>query len=281
MFDKSDWYPVDYSKVVDGKAHFKSMGRNILYSVGYWENGKIVPIDNPFILTSQGVIREVQVNHSKKQMTLLRKYPFFGKEDFFNFRMSFGKFQGCNQPDFSDAYTFYTHDGITEGNWCEQMINCKKSFKYLRYLSPKNSYGNINELEFYDTEGKKLNGEIIGTDGLPFQGKETVFDGNVLTGFNSVNPDGNWVGIKLPSPSKVSKIKYMPRNDGNSIEIGDLYQLKYYDAGVWKVLAEKIASENKIIFNDVPIGGLYLLRDLTKGNEERIFTYENGKQIWW
>jgi hypothetical protein len=26
---------------------------------------------------------------------------------------------------------------------------------------------------------------------------------------------------------------------------------------------------------------LYLLQNLTKGKEERIFTYENGKQVWW
>ncbi len=282
VFDKTNWYPVDYSKVTNGKAFFKSMGRNILYSIGYWENGKIIPIANPFIVTRQGQIREIKVNHSKRQaMTLLRKYPFFGKEDFFNFRMSFGKFQGSNKPDFSDAYTFFVHDGMTEGNWCEQIINCKNTFKYLRYLSPKNSYGNINELEFYDTDGEKLHGEIIGTDGLANQGKETVFDGNVLTGFNSANPDGNWVGIKLPSPTKISKIKYMPRNDGNSIEIGDLYRLECYDGGTWKVLEEKTASENKLLFNNVPTGGLYLLKNLTKGNEERIFTYENNKQIWW
>ncbi len=37
----------------------------------------------------------------------------------------------------------------------------------------------------------------------------------------------------------------------------------------------------KITFKDVPQGGLYLLRDLTRGKDERIFTYENGEQVWW
>lgn len=36
-----------------------------------------------------------------------------------------------------------------------------------------------------------------------------------------------------------------------------------------------------IFFKDVPKGALYLLRDLTKGKDERIFTYENGVQVWW
>ena len=258
------------------------MGRNILYSLGYWDSKKIIPIGNPFVITQQGKTRDIKVDCEQKQtVTLLRKYPFFGKEDFFNFRMNYGLFQGANKPDFSDAYTFYTHEGITEGCWYEQTVSCNKAFKYLRYLSPKDSYGNINELEFYNMEGNKLRGDIIGTDGLPYQGKETVFDGNILTGFNSNIPNGNWVGIKLLTPSKVSKIKYIPRNDGNCIEIGDYYQLLYYKDGGWKAVSEKSADANIIRFSNVPVGGLYLLKDLTKGNEERIFTYEDGKQVWW
>jgi hypothetical protein len=31
----------------------------------------------------------------------------------------------------------------------------------------------------------------------------------------------------------------------------------------------------------VPKNSVLWLRDLTKGREERIFTYENGKQVWW
>ena len=31
----------------------------------------------------------------------------------------------------------------------------------------------------------------------------------------------------------------------------------------------------------MPRGALYWLRDLSKGKEERIFSYEDGKQVWW
>jgi hypothetical protein len=31
----------------------------------------------------------------------------------------------------------------------------------------------------------------------------------------------------------------------------------------------------------VPKGAILLLKDLTKGREERIFMVENGKQVWW
>lgn len=34
-------------------------------------------------------------------------------------------------------------------------------------------------------------------------------------------------------------------------------------------------------YDNVPDNALLLLRNLTKGKEERIFTCEDGKQVWW
>ena len=34
-------------------------------------------------------------------------------------------------------------------------------------------------------------------------------------------------------------------------------------------------------YDSVPSQGLYVLKDRTKGWEELIFTYENGRQVWW
>ena len=283
VFDKEEWVPVDYGKISMGKVKFKSMGRNILYSVGLYEYGEIIPIGNPFIITDDGKIKEVVPDDSYKiSMTLLRKYPFFGKQDFFNIRMNLGKFQGDNSIDFKAPTTFYQHEGITEGCWYEKKIKkSNKTYKYLRYLSGPNSFCNINELEFYDNNNQKLSGKIIGTQGTDKQCKETVFDGDILTGFNGNSPDGHWVGLKLSQPATVSKIRYMPRNDGNSIEIGDIYELLMYSHGKWKRMGLKRARSTQLTFKNIPANGLYILKDKTKGVEERIFTYERGKQIWW
>ena len=154
-------------------------------------------------------------------------------------------------------------------------------YKYLRYVGPDGSYCNVNEIAFYNSKGEKLKGKIIGTQGTDKQTKETVFDGDVLTGFNGNSPDGHWVGIELPKPSDVARIMYLPRNDGNNVETGDNYQLLMYDNGKWVSLGWKKAKETMLVFKNVPSNGLYLLKDKTKGKEERIFTYENGKQVWW
>lgn len=281
--DKERWIPVHYGKISWGSATFTKMGRNILYIVGVWEKGRIVPIGNPFVLKADGLIREIKCDKNKRQaMTLMRKYPFFAMFDKFNVRMDYGKFQGSNSADFSKASTLYMHRGNTEGCWYEQKLtSSNKKYKYLRYIGNVGSYCNVNEIEFYNSKGQKLTGKAIGTEGTKDKTKDKVFDGDILTGFYGISANDHWVGLELPQPSDVAMIRYMPRNDGNCVEVGDKYQLLVYDKGNWKTLAWIRAKETKLVLKNMPSGGLYLLRDRTKGQEERIFTYENDKQVWW
>lgn len=281
--DKQEWEPVHYGKIQRGKVTFRSMGRNVLYSVGVWDSGKIKPIGNPFIVENNGKIRYLKCDRSKRQtMTLYRKYPFFAQFDSFKNRMDLGEFQGSNSMDFSSVSTLYVHKGFTNGCSYNRKLNpSKEKYTYLRYIGPNGSYCNVNEISFFNSKGKKLTGRIIGTEGTEKHTKETVFDGDVLTGFNGTGPDGNWVGLELSEPSDVASITYMPRNDGNCVEVGDIYQLLVYDKGRWNTLAWIRAKDTKLVLKNIPSGGLYLLRDRTKGKEERIFTYENNKQVWW
>lgn len=282
VFDNRNWVPVFYGNIRDGKVTFTSMGRNIVYMAAFYEHGQIVPFGEPFLIKGDGTVQTIQRNEKKRiTLKLLRKYPFMGKEDFFNARMSGGRFQGANLPDFSDAKTFYTFEGLTNGNWYEIPVNDEGKYRYLRYIGPMGSHCNINELEFYGTDGTKLSGTIIGTEGDPWASKETVFDGDILTGFSGVSPDGHWVGLKLSVPQQISKFKFIPRNDGNGVEIGDEYELVYWKDGDWSLLGTQVAASNVLTFKNVPSGGLYVLRDKTKGHEERIFTYEKGEQVWW
>lgn len=282
VFDNRNWVPVFYGNIRDGKVTFTSMGRNIVYMAGFYEHGRMVPFGEPFVIKGDGTVQTIQRNEKKRTtLQLLRKYPFMGKEDFFNARMSGGRFQGANLPDFSDAVTFYKFEGLTNGNWYEIPVTDEGTYRYLRYIGPRGSHCNINELEFYGTDGKKLSGTIIGTEGESWAGKEKVFDGDILTGFSAVSPDGHWVGLKLSAPRQISKFKFIPRNDGNCIEIGDEYELVYWKEGDWVSLGIQVATHNVLTFKDMPGGGLYVLHDKTKGHEERIFTYEKGEQVWW
>ena len=71
-----------------------------------------------------------------------------------------------------------------------------------------------------------------------------------------------------------------PEDQSNNIVKGDKYELFYWDNG-WKSLGIKVADNNKLLYKNAPTGALFWIRDLTEGKQERIFTYENNKQIWW
>lgn len=282
VFDNKDWVPIDYARISGRKATFRLMGRNVAYIAATFKDGNLKPFGNPFIINSDGNIREIVADKVKcRDMTVLRKYPFMSYRDPFNHRMEGGRFEASDNSKFRDASLLHTHKGITNGNWYDVNINDDDSYLYIRYIGPNDSYCNINEIEFIGECGNILHGEIIGTSGVAGKEKEKVFDGDILSGFEGDGPDGHWIGLKLDKPQRIDRIRYIPRTDGNCIEIDDQYELLYWDDNRWVSIGKKIADSNSIVFPKVPIGGLYLVRDLTKGKEERIFTYEDMKQIWW
>ena len=59
-----------------------------------------------------------------------------------------------------------------------------------------------------------------------------------------------------------------------------LYELFYFAQNDPCFLGQKVAAGDVLTYDSIPSKVLYLLKDLTK-KEERIFTYEGGKQIWW
>ena len=80
----------------------------------------------------------------------------------------------------------------------------------------------------------------------------------------------------------VTEIEYLYRNDDNGIREGDVYELFYFTSEGLISLGKRIGIKNgMLIYENVPSSALYLLHNETRGREERPFTYENDKQIWW
>ena len=68
----------------------------------------------------------------------------------FESRMVGGLFQGANQADFSDAVTLYTvGTQPATGVFTSVSIASTTAFRYVRYLSPNNGWGNVAEVQFY------------------------------------------------------------------------------------------------------------------------------------
>lgn len=284
VFDNVKWVPVAWAKVNDDKACFKNMNRNILYMPGYYHNNRFIPAASPLIVDSLGNINNVELSKNRKQsMTLSRKYQN-GLVDGNCAEMAGGRFQLANKADFSDAIDIAEIMEKPDASYHIVTSDIEGSYKYFRYIARPKSLGTIAELELFESGSKeRLTGKIIGTEQtIPNFAKENAFDGDPLTNFIKWESDEVWVGLEFGNPKQIEKIIYLPGNDDNCIRDGELYELFYWDK-MWISLGKQTGSSEtyRLKYENVPVGALYLLRNHTKGVEERIFTYENGKQVWW
>ena len=55
----------------------------------------------------------------------------------------------------------------------------------------------------------------------------------------------------------------------------------YYAADGWQSLGRKRAGDYFVEYGAVPAGGLYWLRNRTRGVEERVFTVQDGRVRFW
>ena len=108
---------------------------------------------------------------------------------------------------------------------------------------------------------------------------ERANDGDWFRVLENATP-GYCIGMDFGSPQRIDTIVFYPQNDDNFVKPGLQYELLYYDLG-WKKIATKMSNGYSVCFENVPSGALLLLRCDDGGNEERIFTWENGKQVWW
>jgi len=61
---------------------------------------------------------------------------------------------------------------------------------------------------------------------------------------------------------------------------GQEYELSYWEDG-WQSVSKKVASDKPLVFDSVTSGCLYWLVVEGSDKEERIFTIEDGTQVWW
>ena len=285
VFNPQGWFPVAWTQVENGHAVFKNMGPNIVYHAAYFDKGKIQPTGHPFLLDTLGCITFLTPQTEKATLTLERKNPKASNLAYLPPLMIGCRFQGADNADFKDAVTFHTITEELDFKYITVLVTDSRPVKYVRYQSSDQTWGNMSEVEFYakgsDTPLKgKVIGKYIPSMYYPRNGAANLFDGDPLTFFHS-NDSLSWGGLELEQPTVISRIRYIIRNDDNGIRKGHKYELFYMNNGQWTSLGKQIATkDDEIIYNDVPKGALYWLRDHTKGQEERIFEVKNKVVIW-
>jgi hypothetical protein len=276
----SGWDAVTATEVRGRRATFKDMASGYVYiPFTYKDNGQVFS-SMPFHIDAHSQRRYFEPDKSRLQtVTLDRKdklhdYKIWWSQLFHNAR-----FEASDDINFDESatQTLFTQ---TENTWWRVVsipVEPSRPAHYYRIIN-QGWPTDLGEIHFYDEDGAEVSGLLIADPvTLTNPDLENVRDGDLLT----FSPVESWIGVDFGRPVAISKIEYVPRNDKNGIYPGMRYELLYFDTDGWVSMGMKIATDYSITYDDVPEGALLWLRNRTEGREERIFTYENGRQVWW
>jgi hypothetical protein len=266
---------------------------DVCYLGAYYNQSSdsIVPATTPFILTSNGELQSLVLEPGQySDMVLKRKYPRFARMSLFARKLVRSTVEASNDREFRHYDVLMTVIG-EPGDVNDSILCSMKQYRYVRWHIVDYRTGDLAEVSFYgkhsfDSPEVKLQGNVIGApedleQGQPIYAK--AMDGNIETYFVKPKDQYGFVGLDLGegNESYITRVHFHPRSDSNYIQIGDRYTLSYWDVDHWCDLPEQIAVTHELSFSQVPQGTIYVLHNLSRGHEERIFTYQNGEQIWW
>jgi hypothetical protein len=288
VFNKNSWEKIAWSiKGPNESYDFYNLATELVYLPTFQNDYVSIP---PFIFKKSGAIHYLKPNmDNTKLLKLKRKYFTRAYVQGALDKMIGGVFQGSNQKNFHETENLFKITAAPEPRTNTYSFISKNKYRYVRFLTP-NNVCRVAELNFYGKSSlsnkkadTRLTGNLISSSYEKNSGPEKILDGDVLTYFVSNEESGGWIGFDLGEigAARISSVHFYPPNDGNSIEVDDLYELFYWNQGKWKSLGQKKAVAEELLFENCPDNALFILKNNTKGSDVRIFTYEDNEQIWW
>ncbi|GAA6466837.1 transglutaminase domain-containing protein [Bacteroides thetaiotaomicron] len=284
LSSRDRWIPVDWTEYDRNNLVFRNLKKSSIMRVATYENGSLHFVTDPFIVDGWTNKSHYYSAGEEKQDVVLYAKSNIDTENLFRDRMIGGVFEGSNRADFADKDTLFLIQSkpyrlrTVVKSWSD------KKYRYLRYVGPENASCNVAEIAFYEpNDTTALKGNVLGTPGCSQQDGSheytNAFDGKTWTSFDYIEPTGGWTGLDAGKEVQVDRIVYTPRNRDNYIRPGDTFELFYCD-GDWKSAGMMIATTDSLVYRNIPKDVLLLLRNHTRGVDERIFVYENGTQAW-
>lgn len=284
VFNNRDWKIVHWGRIVGRHAEFQGMGRDIVYLPVYYTSKGVRCAGEAFLLDREGKMHDFVPDESNLCTLEVKRKFREGQSGKFLKAVHGGKFQISGDSSFTDVSTVATIGNLQDNKFHEIVFDSTHVCRYFRYLSPEGSHGNMAEITLFDDRGDTIPvGRLFGNfhvrDGCR---PEKLFDGDVLSYYDSHEWKDVWVGISWDKPVRLKRIVFLPRNDDNFIRDGEVYELFYWKRGKWVSLGRQTGTMDAVlVYRNAPSNALFLLHNHTKGKEERIFTYENGKQCFW
>ena len=250
-----------------GRWTFRHLGTNVMY---------LSSSDSvPFILKEGSLTEPVLPDGVTQSVRLHRKYLLTTHWTNRWNDLRGGVFEAADNPDFSDAVQL---DSIAEIPMYhnEKAFTRPFKFRFIRFVYPEGAKLRLEHFNVY-CNGRTVDGKTLGND-FNSSGVDYALNHNI--DYKSPPKGFFWQGLDFGRSEEFDAFSYDFLNDDNFIVPGEEYELLYWD-GSWQSLGRKTAMERYIDYDNVPSGALLLLKNLTKGNEERPFVYKNGMQFFY
>lgn len=279
-FSPQGWIPVDMGIVQGGKAVFHNLEPALIYQTLNWDGRQYTPAGYPFLFSGGKVhlfkpdIKRIENVVLKRKMSLVSSIRSFLYRNLIGARI-----EGSNTFSFIDPILFYQINDTLTTNYNEFIPLDYTPCRYIRYKSPPEKQVEFAELFLYNENSQKPIPKKIMTDIEPVKRIQFANDGDILSYFQS-RDTSCYVVFDLGKPIHIDKMVFYPRNDDNYVWPGDVYELFYQDGtNGWKSLSRQTAKGRELYY-EAPGNAVLWLRNLTKGKEEQLFIYKDGKQLF-
>lgn len=275
------------SEIEQNKAVFNNVEAGLIYQLFYVEDNNMTPADYPVRFNEDGTIHTFNPDTLNRQThTIYRKF-FIPKWLYKRSNFMIGGIIDCaSDENFSDIiFSHQIQDSVKNIIVKHIFPDIATPIRYIRFTSPKSRTIDISEVTFYTKEnnspvknihvsGSKL--EKVFKNGYLCN----ISDGNPLTYYSSADTSAIVIW-DLSEPVTLSQIEILPRTDDNFIRIGDRYELFYHGGEKgWVSLGTQTAKELYLIFDNIPSNALLWLKNHTRGNEEQVFYFKDGEQMF-
>ena len=270
VFNGGEWRPVAWEKTSGKYIQFSHLGKGVVYLPGYCCDKGLIQEGFPIVLRHDSSCQELIPDIENTQtLRLFRKYPMTHENMDRVDALCGASILGYE----SNLHDIDTLAVIPADYMIRDTIklNCQKRYKYIKIVADR--VMQIAEIKLFDKAMKPIYFAPLSND----CNERAVNDADNLT-YSSIIPE---ITLTVDGGQFPLFLKVMPRNDDNWINVGEVYELLYFGPDGWISCGEKRAVANYVEYTDVPSGALYLLRNLSKGVEERPFTWQNRQMVFW
>ncbi|MCM1504587.1 MAG: hypothetical protein NC127_05275 [Muribaculum sp.] len=283
IFTPGGYKVVDFGKrSSQGTVKFTDLEPDLIYfPMAYNEvSRRIIPAGDAFSPLSGGGVRVFTPDASAgRTVRLRRKMPLRPQlAEWMESGVVGCRIEGSDSlDDDGDWDLLYEFDKPLDRNYHVVNPALAKAYRYYRIVPPSERCLQLAEIEFFGDHYCVEPIEMDITSSID-DAETKVADGDLLT-YYIFSPERYRIVFKNISGKPLKSVALSARNDDNYVWPDQQYELLYFDKGQWRSCGRRVADEHYVEF-DAPENAVFWLRNLSKGREEQVFIYRDGRQLF-